>query len=49
MISTRRGESNCFSRCGPFDDAQGALAKAIALVDADPSTALREPWRKQLL
>ena len=24
MISTIRGESNCFSRCGPFDDAQGA-------------------------
>ena len=34
MISTRRGESNCFSRCRPFDCAQGALAKAIALVDA---------------
>ena len=34
MISTRRGESNCFSRCRPFDCAQGSLAKAIVILDA---------------
>ena len=28
---------------GPFDDAQGSWAKAIVILDADPSTTLREP------
>ena len=28
MISTRRGESNCHLRCGPFDCAQGAWGES---------------------